>query len=155
MQEKDPIDNEDLGPVPGEPIGSKESGITRSRREDRMILALLEHATVEKAAIAAGVSEATMWRRIKEPAFQAAVRQARRDAFNRAIARLQQAGSAAVGTLLRIMCDSKMPGATRVRAAVSVLELAFRGMELEDMQGRIQRLEELAQNGLLRGHQDI
>jgi hypothetical protein len=143
-----------LGAVPEESTGSKESGITRSRREDRMILALLEHATVEKAAIAAGVSEATMWRRIKEPAFQAAVRQARRDAFNRAIARLQQAGSAAVATLLRIMCDSKMPGATRVRAAVSVLELAFRGMELEDMQGRIQRLEELAQNGLLRGHQD-
>jgi hypothetical protein len=53
------------------------------------------------------------------------------------------------------MCVNKMPGATRVRAAVSVLELAFRGMELEDMQGRIQRLEELAQNGLLRGHQDI
>jgi hypothetical protein len=116
-----------------------------------MILALLEHARVDQAAAAAGVSEATMWRRLRDPNFQEALREARREAFSRAIARLQQAGSAAAATLLRIMCDNKAPGATRVRAAVSVLEMAFRGIELEDMQGRIRRLEELAQNGLLHG----
>jgi hypothetical protein len=55
----------------------------------------------------------------REPDFQEALREARREAFSRAIARLQQAGSAAVATLLRIVCDGKTPGATRVRAAVT------------------------------------
>jgi hypothetical protein len=111
-----------------------------------MILALLEHSSVEKAAAALGV-EATMWRRLKNPAFQAALRQARRDAFSRSVARLQQASSAAVTTLLRIMCDGKSPTSSRVRAAFGVLELTFRATELEDMQARIERLENLAQNG--------
>jgi hypothetical protein len=151
MQGKDLIESDDLSLIP-EASDTGAAQAVRSRKEERMILALLEHARVDQAAAAAGVSEATMWRRLRDPNFQEALREARREAFSRAIARLQQAGSEAAATLLRIMCDNKAPGATRVRAAVSVLEMAFRGIELEDMQGRIRRLEELAQNGLLRGN---
>jgi hypothetical protein len=150
MQANDPTDNNDLSLLPdASDTGAAQA--VRSRKEERMILALLEHARVDQAAVAAGVSEATMWRRLRDQNFQEALREARREAFSRAIARLQQAGSAAAATLLRIMCDNKAPGATRVRAAVSVLEMAFRGIELEDMQVRIRRLEELAQNGSVRG----
>jgi len=105
-----------------------------------------------KAAIALGISEATLLRRLT-PAFQDLLRQARRDAFSRAVARLQQASSAAVTTLLRIMCDGKSPASSQVRAALSVMELAFRATELEDIQVRIQRLEALAQTGQLPGYQ--
>jgi hypothetical protein len=107
-----------------------------------MILALLETSSVQKAAVSAGVSEATLWRRLKDPNFQDALREARREAFSRSIARLGQASGAAVTTLLRIMCDTKSPVPSRVRAAVSVLELAFRATELEDIQARLQRLED-------------
>jgi hypothetical protein len=144
------MEDNDFSLVPEAP-DTGASQAARSRKDERMILALLEHARIDQAAAAAGISETTMWRRLRHPDFQEALREARREAFSRAIARLQQAGSAAAATLLRMMCDTKAPAATRVRAAVSVLEMAFRGIELEDMQGRIRRLEDLAQNGLLRG----
>jgi hypothetical protein len=120
--------------------------VVRGRKEERMIVALLEHSSVEKAAASLGISEATLWRRLKEPSFQEAFRHARREAFSRAVARLQQASSAAVTTVLRMMCDAKTPPASRLRAATSVLELTFRATELEDLQTRIQTLEDLAQN---------
>jgi len=144
MQEKDSNEAGEAATTPDfTPPNSR--GAVRGRKEERIILALLEHSSVEKAAAALGVSEATMWRRLKDPGFQGALRQARREAFSRSVARLQQASSAAVTTLLRIMCDGKSPASSRVRAAFGVLELAFRANELEDMQARIERLEELAE----------
>jgi hypothetical protein len=64
-----------------------------------------------------GIGPATLLRWQKLPEFQAAYRQARRDAYAQSIARMQQAASAAVSTLLKIMIDSNAPASTRVRAA--------------------------------------
>jgi hypothetical protein len=67
---------------------------------------------------------------------------ARRDAYSQGIARLQQAASAAASTLLKIMVDPKAPVASRVRAADRVLEHAANGFALEDLQVRVQRVEQ-------------
>jgi hypothetical protein len=150
MQGQNPIETVKTLLSPDPPI-SDGHGAVRGRKEERMILALLEHSSVEKAAASLRISEATLWRRLKDPMFQDALRRARREAFSRAVARLQQASSAAVTTLLRIMCDGKTPASSRVRAALSVLELAFRSTEVEDMQTRIERLEQLAQTGRVGG----
>jgi Homeodomain-like domain len=61
-----------------------------SSKGDQIILALLEHGTIEKAAASLGVSDVTVWRWLKKPDSQEAYRKARRDAFSRSIARLQQ-----------------------------------------------------------------
>ncbi len=66
-----------------------------------------------------------------------APRSPRRDAFSLSVARLQQASSAAVGTLLRIMTDREAPAASRVRAADVVLQIAMRGIEMEDLDARL------------------
>jgi hypothetical protein len=145
MQVKNSVEADEALMSPGQPIPAGPTAV-RGRKEERMILALLEHSSVEKAAASLSVSEATLWRRLNDPKFQDLLRQARREAFSRAVARLQQASSAAVATLLRIMCDGKTPASSRVRAALSVLELAFRSTEIEDMQARIERLEHLTQN---------
>ena len=70
-------------------------------RQERMIVALLEHPTQEKAAAALGIATVTLWRAMQKPEFAEAYRRARRDAFSQSVARLQHASNAAVGTLLR------------------------------------------------------
>lgn len=117
----------------------------RGRRQDRMILALLEHPTHEKAAAAVGVSQVTLWRYLRKPEFAEAYRHARREAFSQSVARLQHAATAAVGTLLRVMADREAPPASRVRAADVVLQTALRGMEMEDLEARLGRLERLTE----------
>jgi hypothetical protein len=110
-------------------------------RQERMIVALLDHLTQEKAATALGISTVTLWRQMQKPDFAAAFRKARRQAVSVSVARLQQATSAAVATLLRIMTDREAPAASRIRAADVVLQGAFRGMEIEDIESRVAELQ--------------
>jgi hypothetical protein len=105
--------------------------------QDRMIVALLEHSTQEKAAAALGISTVTLWRTMQKPEFIKAYREARRKAFSQSVARLQQASNAAVGTLLRVMTDPAAPAASRVRAADVVLQTAVRGMQIEEIEARV------------------
>ena len=118
---------------------------TRTHRQDKMIVALLEHPTLEKASAAIGMSDVTLWRWMRKPDFQKAYRNARREAFSRAVARLQHTSDAAVATLLRIMTDREAPAASRVRAADCVLQTAMRGIEIEDLASRLERLAQLAE----------
>ena len=108
-------------------------------------MALLENPTLEKAAQAAGVSKATLWRALQKPEFLQAYRAARREAFSQSVARLQHASSAAVGTLLRIMTDREASSSSRVRAADVVLQTALRGMEMEELEARVAQLETAAE----------
>ena len=112
-----------------------------SARQERMIVALLEHSTHEKAAAALGISTVTLWRSMQKPEFAEAYRKARREAFSQSVARLQYASNAAVGTLLRVLTDREAPAASRVRAADVVLQTALRGMEIEDIEARVTELE--------------
>jgi hypothetical protein len=112
-----------------------------SRRDEKVILALLEHGTQEKAAAAAGISPVTLWRLQRKPAFRKALFEARNDAFSQAIGRLQHGSSAAATTLLRVMCDGAAPASSRVRAAQCVLDSAARGIGLQDLEIRLRELE--------------
>jgi hypothetical protein len=81
---------------------------------------------------------------MKEPEFQAAYREARRAAHSQSIARLQQATSAAVSTLLKVMVDPTTPASTKVRAADSVLDHSAKSIEIEDIDVRVAALEAAA-----------
>jgi hypothetical protein len=120
---------------------NKLGGRGRESRFDRAILALLQSPTIEKAAVAVGISTVTLWRWMQLGEFQVRLRSARRQAYSQCIGRLQQASSAAVGTLLRVMTDQGAPVASRVRAAESVLDHAAKAIELEDLDVRLSELE--------------
>ena len=60
------------------------------------------------------------------------------------MARLQQATSAAVSTLLKVMVDPNTPAPTRVRAADSVLDYSAKAIEIEDIEARVAELERAA-----------
>ena len=114
---------------------------TLSRRGEKILMALLEHPTFEKAAPAAGVSLPTLWRWRQKPEFQKAYLEARRDVHSQSMARLQQAEAAAVATVLRVMVDPVTPATAKLRAAEMVLDNAGRGIEFQDLEVRFRDLE--------------
>jgi hypothetical protein len=120
------------------------------RKQEDAIAALLTQRNVEEAARAAGIGARTLLRWMKVPEFQSAYRQARREAFGQAVARLQQGTSAAVTTLMKIMIDPSAPASVRVRAADSVFNHAAKAIEIEDIEARVAALEQAAANGTLR-----
>jgi hypothetical protein len=111
------------------------------RKMEAAIVALLTQRNMEEAAKAVGVDVKTLMRWNKVPEFQAAYLEARRAAYSQAIARLQQASSAAAATLMRIMVDPSAPASSKVRAAECILDRALRGIEVEDLAYRIGVLE--------------
>jgi len=114
------------------------------RKQEAAIAALLSQRTVEDAARVAGIGARTLFRWLELREFREAYLQARRQAFGQASARLQQATGAAVSVLLTLMLDANAPAASRVRAAHSVLELAAKALELEDIELRLRHLEEVS-----------
>jgi transposase-like protein len=120
-------------------------GAKFGRKKEEAIAALLSQRNVEEAARSIGVAPNTLLRWMKLPDFQTAYREARRAAFGQSIARLQQASTAAVSTLLKTMIDPTTPPSTRVRAADSVLNHAARAIELEDIEQRVCELERAAE----------
>ena len=116
-------------------------GSKLGRKQEEAIAALLSQRSIEDAARACGLGARTLLRWLKLPEFNAAYREARRAAFSQSIARLQQATTAAVSTLLKVMVDPNTPASTRVRAADSVLDHSAKSIEIEDIEARVAELE--------------
>ncbi len=121
-------------------------GAKFGRKQEDAIAALLSQRNIEEAARSTGIAVRTLLRWLQMSEFQAAYRAARRDAFAQSIGRLQQAASAAVSTLLKVMVDSNSPAASRVRAADCVLGHAAKAVELEDIELRVSELERAAES---------
>jgi transposase-like protein len=116
-------------------------GTKFGHKKEEAVAALLSHRNIEEAARAIGVVPNTLLRWMKEPEFDVAYRAAKRAAFGQAIARLQQGSSAAATTLLKLMLDPATPPSTRARCSESVLGLASKAIELEDIESRLAALE--------------
>lgn len=80
-------------------------------------------------------------RRLKEPEFQKAYREARRAAFSQSIAQLQQGTSAAATTLIKLLLDQNTPASVRARVADSIFAHASKGIEIQDIEARVAALE--------------
>ena len=116
-------------------------GSILGRKQEDAIAALLTQRNVEEEARAAGIGTRTLLRWLKLPEFQAPYRQARREAFGQAVARLQQGASAAATTLLKTMIDPATPASVRVRAAECVMNQATKAIEIEDIEARVSAIE--------------
>jgi hypothetical protein len=111
-----------------------------NHREDIALVALLTEPTIAEAAQRTGIGEATLYRWLSQPDFQAKYRAVRRQLLEHAITQLQAISSEAVGTLARnLYCGH---GPTEVRAAVAILDHAVKSVELLDLQERLAELEQ-------------
>ncbi len=120
-------------------------GAKFGRKKEAAIAALLTHRTIEEAARAVDIGANTLLRWLQVPEFKAAYREARREAFGQATARLQQATGAAAATFLKLMVDQNVPPAVRLRAADCVFEHAKKAIEIEDIEARVAELERAAE----------
>lgn len=112
----------------------------RKSADSLLITALAAGGTVEASARAAGVSETTVYRRLREPAFRQQVADARDEMVTRAIARLSATSTLAADTL-RDLLKAKAE-TVRLGAARAILELGGRLREQEDLAERVRALEE-------------
>ncbi|MGA2988757.1 MAG: hypothetical protein ABSF64_39065 [Bryobacteraceae bacterium] len=123
---------------------------SRQSRRQRAIVALLEQATVERAAQAADVHASTLWRWMKEPTFQRELRQAQQQVFSQAMRRLQQGAQPAVLVLLRVLANAETSESGKIRAARCVLDQGRKHRELEeleDLQERVAAMELIPREG--------
>jgi len=114
-----------------------------SARKSRAIAALLEERTIQKAAVSIGIGETTLYRWFSDESFQAVYREAKKRIVAHAISHLQNATGEAVQTLIEIIKDKEKPASTRVTASKAILEFAIKGLEIEDLQVRVDEIEKL------------
>ena len=112
--------------------------IAQETEDLKLITALLSSTTVRAAAEAAGVSESTVYRRLRESGFRKLLKEQRLRVYGHALSRLQIAAEEAVSTLIEVMQDKGAPEQARIKAAVSILEMADRGTQPEMVDRKLQ-----------------
>jgi hypothetical protein len=93
------------------------------------------------------VSEATLWRYVRNKDFKRRLGEASESSIAHANVQLQGAAGEAVKILRDLMCKDDAPHASWVSAARAVLELSFRARVIEDLQAEVERLKELLGEG--------
>jgi hypothetical protein len=114
--------------------------LPRKKAADALLLALACGATVEAAARQCGLSEATIYRRLKEPQFQRRLQEIRTDLVQRTAGALTAAALEAVRTLVDLQKPA-VQAAVRLGAARAVLELGLKVRETADLSARLAALE--------------
>jgi AcrR family transcriptional regulator len=111
---------------------------------DTLLSALACGATVDAAAQRAGVSPATVHRRLRDPEFCRRLQQLKSEIMQRTMATLAAASSEATKTLIALLRET-MPPATRLGAARALLALGIKMREC-DFDERLRALEERRAN---------
>jgi len=111
------------------------------QEQTKAIVSLLNCRTISDAATQTGVNESTIWRWMRDQAFQEALQDAKHRMVAQAIIQLQQTTGDAVETLRGIITDQEAPSSSRVSAAKTVLDFAVRAVKLEEIEARLKVLE--------------
>ncbi len=102
---------------------------------------LLNAQTLRAAAETLKINESTLYKWLKDEKFKKAYLGAKRQAVEAAIGRLQKLSEETVDVFQQIMNDQQAPASARIAAAKAVLEFAFKGILIEDLEERITELE--------------
>jgi hypothetical protein len=137
-------------PQPDEPNNSEDGPLSDrglTARQEQAIIALINEATVAKAAVSTGIPERTIYNWLEDPGgkFSRAYRDARRQSFSHAISLCAYYAPMAVQALAKILADPHAPHSSRVSAATNLLKTGREGIEMDDLVQRIESLEQ-AQN---------
>jgi hypothetical protein len=114
-------------------------GMAGKKVDGPLIAALAAGYTASKAARKAGCSVRTVARRLADPAFRAAVKEASREIVTRATARLAASSTKAADTLRRLL-ESK-DERVRLSAARWTLRLLTHLLDHEELSERVAILE--------------
>ncbi len=112
-----------------------------TRKQEAAIAALLSEPTIEKAAKACGIGEATLRRWLQDTGFQERYRTAKKQTLEAVMGRLQQIAGEAVETLREVAVNEEAPASSRVTAAKAIVETALKAAEIEELEERLTKLE--------------
>lgn len=113
-------------------------------RQDRFLKAMLQCASIDEACKQAGINRTTGYKYLKDTSFMEEYRALRREAMQQVTAQLQKRSEEAVAVLAEVMNDKEAPHSSRVTSAKNVLDVAYRSLELDDMQEQIDKLKVIA-----------
>src|SRR5712692_4234146 len=113
----------------------------RRQADQLLLVALACGATVEAAAQKAGLSQATVYRRLRDPEFKERIQDVQSDMVKRASGTLTAAGMEAIKTLLALLQSSSTPAGVRLGAARAVLELGGKLRDNVEYEERLLALE--------------
>ena len=111
----------------------------RKNADSALVAALACGATARDAARTTGVAERTIYRRLDDPTFTAQIDAARTEMIARAVGRLAETSTEAADTLRALLTASAET--VRLGAARSILELAIKLREHDELVSRIEALE--------------
>lgn len=113
----------------------------RHHADHAILMALACGATIEGAAVKAGVGPGTVRRRLANPTFAKQLQDIRAAMVQRTAAVLTAAASEAVKTMLELQSPASPPG-IRLGAARAIIELGVRLRDAAELQDRISALEQ-------------
>lgn len=109
-------------------------------QQEKALAALLSSPSIREAAKACDSGETTLYRWLREDPFKRAYAEARRRHMEQATTVLQQASTEAVETLRKnLSCG--VPAA-EISAARTILDMGFRGVEIQELEARLSAIEE-------------
>ncbi|MGX6971308.1 phage replication protein [Vagococcus bubulae] len=113
-----------------------------NQRQEKFLRALFETDTIEKACDVAGINKNTGFKYLKDETFINEYRVIRRELMQQVTGRLQKASDEAVQVLEEVMKDRQnSTPSVRVQSAKTILDVAYRSLEIDDIQERIEKLE--------------
>jgi cytochrome c-type biogenesis protein CcmH/NrfG len=115
------------------------AGGNKARNRDLAAVALASGKRIAEAGAAAGVTERTVQNWLTDEAFAGRVRELRSRMVSAAAAKLAGAMGKAADTLEKLL-DSADEAVQR-HAAVKILELGQKAVEIEELQGRMAEIE--------------
>lgn len=111
--------------------------------DNQLISALLSSATIKQASDEVGLSEQSVYSRLRKPDFRKKLQSARNDQFQVISSKLEDANFKALDTLINTLDDKEVSAGVKVRASQTLLDLSLRNREQADILTRIQNLEEM------------
>lgn len=112
-------------------------------RQSRFLNALLVCRTIKEAADEAGVSKATAYRYLKDEKFLGKYRDVKSQIMRSTSNKVQLSAETAITTLVDVAKNGRNEMA-RVTAASKILDIAYTSYEKEDLENRIQAIEQMA-----------
>ncbi len=117
---------------------------TLTRRQRAVLPHLLSTPSLEEGCRKARVSRTTVYEWLKEPGFQAELKRLRKVLLDETLERLRLALTEAVNKLLELLRTERQPG-IQLRAALGLLDHGLKAVELQDLESRLEAVEQHVQ----------
>lgn len=111
--------------------------------DNQLISALLTCPTIKLASNEVGLSEQSVYARLRKPDFRKKLQNARDTHFQVISSKLEDANFKALDTLINILDDREVSAGIKVRASQTLLDLSLKNREQVDIITRIRNLEEM------------